>query len=189
MDWQISSNSFFRLVLFVLLHIIFGWFGSLLLQSREESPAEHLNIAITIALIRNGTFVKEQLVIKRYCKSWFFIISYGCFYMKKAICSLYNSKTSFFFFIIGSSFKLLHFMTQIIVINNACWHVNNINSASMSPNKMFISYFHTQITNLKFLSLVCVLLLNTYFESLQLIKESVIWSFLNLKTLPSFDLK
>ena len=59
----------------------------------------------------------------------------------------------------------------------------------MSPNKMFISYFHTQITNLKFLSLVCVLLLNTYFESLQLIKESVIWSFLNLKTFPSFDLK
>ena len=59
----------------------------------------------------------------------------------------------------------------------------------MSPNKMFISYFHTQITNLTFLSLVCVLLLNTYFESLQLIQESVIWSFLNLKTFPSFVLK
>ena len=56
---------FFRLALFVLLHIIFGWFGSLLLQSREESPAEYLNIAITIAIIRNGTFVKEQLVIKK----------------------------------------------------------------------------------------------------------------------------
>ena len=80
-------------------------------------------------------------------------------------------------------------MTQIIVINNAWWHINNINSASISPNKMFISYFHTHITNLQFLSLVCVVLLNTYFESLQLIQESVIWSFLNLKTFPSLVLK
>ena len=54
---------------------------------------------------------------------------------------------------------------------------------------MFISYFHTQITNFQFLSLVCVVLLNTYFESLQLIQESVIWSFLNLKTFPSLVLK
>ena len=58
LDWQISSNSFFRLVLFVLLHIIFGWFGSLLLQSRD-----HL------------WWFGSLLLQKRYCKSWFFIIS------------------------------------------------------------------------------------------------------------------